>query len=144
MISKMNSLETGFTLIELMIVVAIIGILAAVAIPSYQQYTSRAQVTEAMSLTSGIKTPLGEWLNDKGSMPGDIGSISQSISGKYVESVTLGGTIAAPEIIATMRTAGVGQNIQGQTFILLSPDGGNSWTCDTGSIPAEYLPGSCR
>ncbi len=136
--------QRGFTLIELMIVVAIIGILAAVAIPSYQQYTSRAQVTEAMSLTSGLKTPLGEWLNDKGSLPADIASLTDSLSGKYVESISLGGTVVAPTLTATMRSTGVGPDIQGETFILLSPDGGTSWTCDSGSIPVKYLPAACR
>ncbi|MGH8755147.1 MAG: pilin, partial [Burkholderiales bacterium] len=65
----MKLLQKGFTLIELMIVVAIIGILAAVAIPAYQDYTARAQVTEAVGLLSGGKTPMAEYYADKGVWP---------------------------------------------------------------------------
>jgi type IV pilus assembly protein PilA len=143
-----QNVQSGFTLIELMIVVAIIGILAAVAIPSYQDYTARAQVSEAMTLTSGIKTPLAEWLSDKGGMPTAIASLTDSTAGKYVADVALAGTATDPQIIATMASTGVNAGIQGSVFGLVSADGGNSWDCSSGNgvtnLADKYLPGSCK
>jgi type IV pilus assembly protein PilA len=140
----MKSKQAGFTLIELMIVVAIIGILAAIAIPSYQEYNGRAQVSEAMTLTSGVKIPLLEWIHGRGSYPNEIASLTDSTSGKYVETVVIGGSLTAPVITATMRMTGVSADLQGQTYILSSADGGNNWQCNTGSIPQNFLPTTCR
>ncbi|HTP61062.1 MAG TPA: prepilin-type N-terminal cleavage/methylation domain-containing protein, partial [Burkholderiales bacterium] len=81
----------GFTLIELMIVVAIIGILAAVAIPAYQDYIARAQTSEAVQLSAGGKTPLAEYFNDKGQWPAKASDVMGNLAGKYVSIITLGG-----------------------------------------------------
>lgn len=139
----MNKLQKGFTLIELMIVVAIIGILAAVAIPAYSDYTARAQVTEAMSLTSGLKTPLVEYVSDTGALPVGITSVGGTDAGKYVETITLSGTAPAITMTATMKATGVNAKIQNSTFIMASPDG-KTWDCSGGGIPASLKPGACK
>lgn len=150
----MNRLQQGFTLIELMIVVAIIGILAAVAIPSYQDYTARAQVTEGMSLTSQFKTPLAEFYADNG----DYGSASVTsvgggtLSGKYVDNVEFqdgaGGTIA---VVATFKDDSVSAQIQGKTFGIFTNNGGKTWDCGSfggagayTDVESKLVPGSCK
>src|SRR6201986_3366543 len=94
----MKTLQKGFTLIELMIVVAIIGILAAIAIPAYQDYTIRSQVTEGLNLASAVQTGVAESFANTGTFPADIsfagGTLASPPSGKYVGSVTVqNGTI---------------------------------------------------
>ena len=139
----------GFTLIELMIVVAIIAILAAIALPAYQDYVARAQVSEGMSLASGTKTAVTEFYADRGTFPtsnaGAGVATAASITGKYVQSVTVGtgGTITA--LITS--TASASSKIQGGSLVLTPSDAGGSvkWTCSgTGKVTAKYLPSSCR
>ncbi len=141
--------EQGFTLIELMIVVAIIAILAAIALPAYQDYVARSQVSEAMSLTSGAKTAVAEYYADKGAWPANntqagLATTPTSITGKYVRQVSVG---TNGVITATMKAAGsVSSKVAGGTFILVPTDAGGSitWTCNTGDINDKYLPSSCR
>jgi type IV pilus assembly protein PilA len=136
--------ERGFTLIELMIVVAIIGILAAVAIPAYQDYIARAQMSEAVTLMGGAKTPLSEYIADKGAIPAAITDVVGTTSGKYVASMALGGDATSVYLTATMGTTGVNSAIQGKTVQLSSTDGAKSWDCSPGDVAPKYLPAACR
>ena len=145
----MKLLQKGFTLIELMIVVAIIGILAAVAIPAYQDYTARAQVTEAVELLSGGKTAMAEYYADKGVWPLASSSTMGNTIGKYVAGIgiTLGAGISGPLTLqATMKATGVNTLIQSKTLFLKTVDGGKNWSCsdNTATILARYRPAACR
>ncbi|EPI0158430.1 pilin, partial [Neisseria gonorrhoeae] len=103
----MNTLQKGFTLIELMIVIAIVGILAAVALPAYQDYTARAQVSEAILLAEGQKSAVTEYYLNNGIWPennGDAGvASSSSIKGKYVQKVEVNNGV----VTATMASSNV-------------------------------------
>ena len=144
----MKTMQKGFTLIELMIVVAIIAILAAIAIPAYQNYLIRAQVSEGMSLMGAAKTGVGEFYGNYGRMPASNNSAGiptdTSIKGNYVSQVDVssGGLITA-----TFSGPKVNSNISGKTLIL-SPTtnaGSINWTCSTTStISPQYLPATCR
>ncbi|WP_164734480.1 pilin, partial [Neisseria meningitidis] len=110
----MNTLQKGFTLIELMIVIAIVGILAAVALPAYQDYTARAQVSEAILLAEGQKSAVTEYYLNHGEWPANNSSAgvatSSDIKGKYVKEVT----VAKGVITATMLSTGVNNEIKGK------------------------------
>lgn len=137
----MKKVQQGFTLIELMIVVAIIGILAAVAIPAYQDYIGRSQVSEAMSLAGGVKAPLAEFAQQSGRIP-SIERLGATVRGKYVTSVAVSGNLTTMAITATMKTNDVNANIAGKTIVLTSNNQGGNWTC-SGSVPTTFRPGSC-
>jgi len=142
----MTKLQKGFTLIELMIVVAIIGILAAVAIPAYQDYIARSQVSEAVQLSAGGKTPLAEYFNDKGTWPAKGSDVMGNLSGKYVSILTLGGNTGATGTIsveARMRDTGINSAITQGTLDLTSSDA-KQWSCTAGNLGLKYRPASCR
>ena len=142
----MRKLQKGFTLIELMIVVAIIGILAAVAVPAYQDYIARGQVTEGVILGTGTKTPLSEYFNNFGFWPLASSDVIGNPSGKYVSYVTLlgaVGTVGTLSIEVRMKNAGINTQITGGTIIITTNDA-KQFSCTSGNLPARYRPSSCR
>ncbi|HGP7320591.1 TPA: pilin, partial [Neisseria gonorrhoeae] len=127
----MNTLQKGFTLIELMIVIAIVGILAAVALPAYQDYTARAQVSEAILLAEGQKSAVTEYYLNHGEWPKDNTSAgvasSSSIKGKYVESVTVENGV----VTAKMNSSNVNKEIKDKRLSLWGrrENGSVKWFC---------------
>lgn len=143
----MKKTQKGFTLIELMIVVAIIGILAAVAIPAYQDYIARAQVSEAMTLLGGAKTPLSEFYADNGRWPADIRSVVPNVAGTYVATMNItngGATNTETVITATFKATGVNSKIASGTLDMRTQDGGNQWECRNPSFDTSLVPSACR
>ncbi|HFA7332725.1 TPA: pilin, partial [Neisseria gonorrhoeae] len=161
----MNTLQKGFTLIELMIVIAIVGILAAVALPAYQDYTARAQVSEAILLAEGQKSAVTEYYLNNGEWPKDNDSAgvasASKIIGKYVKQVEVKNGV----VTATMKSDGVNKEIQGKRLSLWAKreDGSVKWFCGqpvtrakadaddvvkdvTGNdkIETKHLPSTCR
>lgn len=143
----MKKVQQGFTLIELMIVVAIIGILAAIAIPAYQDYIARSQVTEAANLASGLKATVADIYSNEGDFKtaksGKSGlPLAADVTGNYVAKVA----VAGGKITATMKSSGVSEGIRGKTFVLSPITGAGSirWDCDNGNILDKYLPANCR
>jgi type IV pilus assembly protein PilA len=141
----MKRIQQGFTLIELMIVVAIIGILAAVALPAYRDYTVRAKVSEVILAASSGKTTVAEAAATYGSMPSTASGAINSQLSTYVSTVAYTGTSATSGYIvavAKSEAAISGSNVT-LTGTFDSTTGQVSWVC-TGTIAAKYLPSSCK
>lgn len=145
----MKSVQKGFTLIELMIVVAIIGILAAIAIPAYQDYTARAQASEPLKATAGLQSDIGGYLSENGNLTGvgadaAIDQVADELEGKYFTAATV--TVGADTgVISVPMASGA---LSGQTMTItpnVSAAGGQiaSWTC-AGLTKPQHIPSGCR
>lgn len=142
----MNQNQRGFTLIELMIVVAIIGILASLAIPAYQSYSIRAQIAEGLTLSGPLKNAVAVFYNDNGVFPADNAEASaetaDSYGGKYVSSISID-----EAVISIQYGNDANALINGQTITVTATnnDGSLSWDCaSSGVISDNYLPSACR
>jgi type IV pilus assembly protein PilA len=141
-------LSAGFTLIELMIVVAIIAILAAIAIPAYQDYLIRAQVSEGMTLASGAKAAVWDFVSNTGRYPPNNQSAglaaSTSISGSYVSSVDVTSGVIKVFYAGPKANSHISSSSK---YLVLSPvshAGSITWTCIPSTLDGKYLPTSCR
>ncbi len=132
----MKKVQQGFTLIELMIVVAIIGILAAIAIPQYNDYTAKAQASEAFTLLDGLKTPMVAQFSEDGTWAIPTGSVT---AGKYVSGIAASGT---GTLTATYASSGVNSKVRGKTVTFTYNTSTGAWTCSS-NLAAEVKPKSC-
>ncbi|WP_038050745.1 pilin [Thioalkalivibrio sp. ALJ1] len=137
--------QKGFTLIELMIVVAIIGILAAIALPAYQDYTARAQASEALSATAGLRADIAVYLSEEGALPddGDDDDLDASVAALAGNYFSAGGvSLDGPGVLEITFDSGVHSGDE-MTLTAIEANGQISeWQC--GGLENKYLPSACR
>jgi len=149
----MKTMQKGFTLIELMIVVAIIAILAAIAIPQYQNYITKSQFSESQTVADGLKTPIVEYFNQTGGCPsitggtGGLAAATTSYSGKYVASADVAavGTTGCKITVTFKGTPSVSQPLNAATVTFTGTNNGGtfSWLCASG-VASQYKPQACQ
>ena len=140
----MKRIQQGFTLIELMIVVAIIGILAAIAIPAYSDYTAKAQAAEAYTLMDGLKTPVADGMTQDNSLASCTPPASAITSGKYVLSILPAWASPVCTLTAKFRASGVNTQLVDKTVIMTYNASTGAFDCRGGDLANTIKPKACQ
>ena len=142
--------QSGFTLVELMIVVAIVAILAALALPTYSDYVTRSQVAEGMSLAAGVRTALTEYGANNDSwptaivgptVPASATEINGTLAGQYAQ---LSGIVTGTYPGGTLTMSMIRGRATSGTLLFVTTDGGLTWGCNTGTVASKHRPQPCR